>query len=729
MNNISRFLVAFLLMSFFVNLRAQQPLVREERPLSMPWCGGLNACQFGRMDLDNDGKKDLVVFDRYGNRIRCFLNRGGRGEVDYEWDRQCSACFPQIDDWCIFADYDGDGREDIFTYSKGWAGIKVYRNISTDTVAFQLVKSPYLTSYQGAGAVNLLATDADYPAIVDLDGDGDLDILSFWALGTFIEKHVNMSVERYGTRDSLVFVRTDQCWGRVAEDEENNRMYLDTCLFGKGIRIDRNDFRHRGATFAVRDLTGDGLVDLLLADVDYPGLVFLKNGGDASCAVMTSQTSDFPAAYPVQLFSMPVPFFTDIDNDGVDDLLVSPFDPNPLSSEGINSVWLYLNHGTNQNPDFCLYTKSFLQKEMVDVGTGAFPVFADVDHDGLTDLLIGNLGNIDSTAYHHGSLTTYRSACLQLYRNVGTQQQPVFQLADDDFVQLHSRKVMGLTPTFGDLNADGKDEMMVGTASGALYRFDSDYNLLDDDYLDYDYPWSAPCLFDVDGDGVVDLVVGNQTGRLSYYHGSFDGNHVTFAKQTDFWGGVDVRDYNVSYHGYSVPFLFRSDGEVLLLVGSERGEMFLFDSISHNINGVFRDHTERLQAFVEDFYNAFGMRSAAVMSDLNADGKMELVVGNFCGGLELFNASVSVNHSVMEVGHDEVSIVPNPVSAMLSFRSKESKLMEIQFFDTMGNRVARQTPCSLQCRFSVAGLADGLYIVMIRTADAQTYFKRVVVSR
>lgn len=722
-----RIIVTALLTVFVSLLQAQPTIVKDDKALAMPWCGGLNACQFGSMDLDFDGKKDIVAFDRHGNRLLCFLNCGEAGEIRYEWSESHARCFPKINDWCIFADYDGDGREDIFTYSKGWAGIKVYRNTSTDTLAFQLVKSPYLTSFQGGGEVNLLATDADYPAIVDLDGDGDLDILSFWALGTFIEKHVNMSVERFGTRDSLVFVRTDQCWGRVAENEENNLMYLDTCLFGKGLTINRDDLRHSGATFAVRDLTGDGLVDLLLADVDYPMLTFLKNGGDATHAVMTSQTFDFPVSYPINLFSMPVPFFTDIDNDGVDDLIVSPFDPNPMASEGIRSVWLYLNRGTNQQPEFHLFTKSFLQEEMIDVGTGAFPAFADADRDGLTDLIIGNIGDVDSVSYHYGSLQTHRSSGLQFYKNIGTSDKPIFQIADNDFGHLQSMGLMGLMPAFGDLNFDGVDEMIVGTATGGLYYLDSDFNILNGNYLAYNIPWSAPCLFDIDGDGVTDLVVGNQTGRLSYYHGVVEDGHIAFEKVNDFWGEVDVRDYDVSYYGYSVPFLFRSNNEVLLLVGSEQGKVFLFDSISNNLNGVFRDNTERLGEFVEGFPKTFGLRSAPAMADLNADGRWDFVVGNFCGGLQLFNANIVVNQSVADRKIKDVSICPNPVSQTLSVHSEGESLLEICLFDLMGNLLSCHAVCSTECCFDVNGIMDGVYVLMVRTADGRTLFRRVVV--
>ena len=132
--------------------------------------------------------------------------------------------------------------KDIET-SKADMVLVIPRHFSSDHTRTATAKQQ---AVQAASAPQvLIATNADYPAIVDLDGDGDLDILTFGVLGTFIEKHRNLSVERFGHRDSLVFEKTDPCWGRVAESEENNAMYLDTCLFGKSL-IFNNDFRHRG---------------------------------------------------------------------------------------------------------------------------------------------------------------------------------------------------------------------------------------------------------------------------------------------------------------------------------------------------------------------------------------------------------------------------------------------------------------------------------------------------
>lgn len=681
------------LLSILLFLSSQLLALSSQRStLNSPWVGGLNACQFGRMDLDNDGKKDLLVFDRHGNRLCCFLNKGEAGEIDYQYTVEYNKEFPKLNDWAIFADYDGDGKEDIFTFSNGWAGIKVYRNVSVDGhIDFQLVKYPYLSSWQGGGEVNILATNADYPAIVDLDGDGDLDILTFSVMGTFIEKHLNLSMERYGCLDSLVFERTDPCWGRVAESDEDNVMYLDTCLFGYGIKVIEDGFRHRGATVSVRDVTGDGLLDLLLADVDYPGLTLLVNGGDSEKALMVSQL-DFPRRDPVLLPSMPVPYFTDIDNDGDDDLLVSPFDPDPMACDGMESIWLYLNHGTNEIPDFQLYKRSFLQDAMLDFGTGSFPVVVDWNGDGLKDMVVG----------------TITENSLMWLKNTGTPTAPLFRITEFLF---DFGVYTGLIPAFYDLDGDGRLELLTGTAEGNLLLFDHDGTLLDDDYLHYDKACSAPCFFDVDQDGAVDLVVGNETGKLSFYKGVTQQSTL----RDDEWGGVDVRDYSISYYGYSVPTLFQSGDEILLAVGSESGKVFLYDGITTDEDALFHEASERWSALCDDMPETFGMRSSSTLTDLDNDGRLDIVVGNFSGGLQLFNAMIPINNlEIAEQQEDgEVLVFPNPVDTQCHIVSQTECIKKVSLVDLFGRVLQEQTVGGKECLMEVADLHSGVYLLRL----------------
>ncbi len=87
-----------------------------------PWAGGMNSCQFGKVDMNLDGLKDLVVFDRAGDRIMPFLVVQSGSNFEYKYAPEFAENFPVLSHWAIFADYDLDGKEDIFTYSPGYAG-------------------------------------------------------------------------------------------------------------------------------------------------------------------------------------------------------------------------------------------------------------------------------------------------------------------------------------------------------------------------------------------------------------------------------------------------------------------------------------------------------------------------------------------------------------------------------------------------------------------------------
>ena len=87
--------------------------------LKYPWTGGLNSCQYGSIDLNGDGIRDLVIFDRHGNRILPFINDGTPGLNGYSFHPEYVKYFPDLHDWVIFKDYDYDGNQDNLTYSSG----------------------------------------------------------------------------------------------------------------------------------------------------------------------------------------------------------------------------------------------------------------------------------------------------------------------------------------------------------------------------------------------------------------------------------------------------------------------------------------------------------------------------------------------------------------------------------------------------------------------------------
>jgi hypothetical protein len=639
-------------------------------PLSMPWAGGLDAAQYNEVDLNLDGIMDLLVFDRRGNRKLCFINQGVQGYITYTYQPALAELLPPLYEWARFADYDMDGKMDIFTYSPGYSSMMVYHNISDNELKFKRVVYPYLTSYQGGGYVNILVINADYPGIVDIDGDGDLDILTFWGMGSFLEMHQNMSMEKYGVPDSLDFMQTTFCWGQFAESDESNVIYLDTCLVSSSnasAPVQRAD-RHTGSTFLFTDLNHNGLMDMLLGDVDYPGLFALYNDGTPEVAHIAQVDTVFPAnTEKIRLFSMPAASMIDVDSDGLKDLLVGVFDPSLITSENKHSSWLYMNVGTTEEPVFQLAGKAFLQEEMMDRGSGAYPVLFDFDGDGLLDLFIGNYGYYVSSWYDNYTLKSRFTSRIGYYKNVGTPQNPVFQLWEDDFGKLGQLNLTGLIPALDDLDGDGDPDMLVGKADGKLLEVinngDGTFSVINDHYADIDVgDYSAPQLFDLDKDGLNDLVIGEKGGNLNYYQNTGTSTNPQFEFITDSLGKVNVTS-ELSYDGYSVPCFFTvADGTTGLISGSEQGDLFYFTHIDENLTGAF-SLSSNLNALLDTTGVDFdrGIRTAAAIATLRGDGALQMLVGNYSGGLELFNGEVGVLSGTNTLKPDvKLHLVPNP---------------------------------------------------------------------
>jgi hypothetical protein len=706
-----------------------------------PWAGGMNSCQFGKIDINLDGIDDLVVFDRAGGRIMPFLVVQSGENYDYHYDPGFINEFPNLFHWAIFTDYDLDGKKDIFTYSPMPPGIIVYRNVSDSSLEFVQVVSPYLTSFQGGGYVNILVTYADYPAITDLDGDGDLDILTFWGLGSFVEKHRNMSMEKYGHADSLDYIKTEFCWGFFAESEESNELTLDTCLRCSGKEAweqGGRGLRHTGSTFCILDLNGDALPDLLLGDVDYPNLVALYNGGSTDTAMMTAYDWLFPAGEkPVDLFSMPAAFYEDFDFDGIKDLLVSPFDPNPFLTSNFRSVWLYHNFGSDDNPQLGFHSSSFLQNRMIDLGAGAYPALFDIDNDGLMDLLAGNYGYYDSSYFDESLiLHTEQTGKLAYFRNTGTQEAPSFDFTSRDFAGASSLGLVGIVPAFSDLDGDGDADMILGSETGQLALFLNKGGVGAPLDLEFELPnfpgidvgaYSAPQLFDLDKDNLDDLIIGEKAGNINYYRNTGTNDNPNFTYITDSLGKINVTNPYVSLDGYSVPFFYRdNDGQTHLLVGSEQGEIYYFTNIDGNLAGKFIV-SDTLAGLIglQELKTDRGYRTAPVIFDFDNNGTPELLCGNFAGGLEYLGMNAKIPVSQIKSPdlnqNEKISVYPIPAKDHITVWCHDCQAVyssEIQIYDSRGSLIySFSGNDNEKTRIDLRLLNKGIYFLKIRLME------------
>lgn len=716
------------------------PVFELSTRLLSPWAGGINFSSFTQIDLNSDGKNDIVAYDKIcgsGGRLRAFLNVGSVGVSKYKHAYNYQDQFPMVVEWALFFDYNNDGKADIFTYTTG--GIKVYKNNTVgQNLNFTLVKPLLMSDYNPTGSPNLsnlYCNTVALPGIADIDNDGDLDILSFSVLGSKIEYHKNMSHELYGHSDSLVFDMVDDCWGDF--DESNCGVTLNTCSFMKMyanvLQDSLNKVLHSGSCIMCMDRDGDGDKDLILGDVSCSNICFVENTGDSNNAHIGDTTKLYPN-YPnkastttIKLNSFPCTFNLDIDNDGFKDLIASP---NTIGgSENYQSVWYYKNASTTPTVNFVFQKKNFLQEDMIELGEGAYPVLFDADNDGKKDLIIGNLG--------YYTVNTNKSK-LAYYKNIGSSSSPSFSLITKDYQSLSTYNIYSMAPTFGDLDNDGDKDLIIGDGIGQLHYFEniaafgtpaqfsnhvSFYKSIDVGNFAY------PQLYDADKNGKLDLIIGSINGKIAYFSNTGTLTSPGFSLQTSFLGEVDVRQTSIgSITGYSMPFMFNQSGVTKLLVGSEIGNIYLYDNIDGNLTGKFNRVDTTLFNINE------GPRCAAFYEDITNDGKRDLFLGNHAGGLAFFNSTNVNGVGIEELFNEEnVLVFPNPSSDKITISINDNTISEIciRCFDLLGNELFESATFNKTTQIDVSQFSKGIYFIQLLSKDEKqlrSVTKKVIVQ-
>ncbi len=748
-----RVLALILIITSISGLRAQNLVKRNdtiivienEDTLRLPWASGLNAAQTGNIDLDLDGVMDLLMFEQNneanydsGDKMLPFLNKGSSHDFPYEFAPDYRWKFPYLENYCILKDWNCDGKTDIFTWDLRQR-ITAYRNVSDTELKFFLEKQILSTDTSGLPNNNpgfyhsgeILWAFFDMPSFEDIDGDGDLDILTTATNGHYIEYNKNMSMEKYGHCDSLVYELKNTCWGYFFED--TGTVILDTCDLvnvtspestkgGGGSTGPKSGSRHSSDALLALDIDGDGDKDLLAGDAAETGVYSFRNGGRKDSSHITSYTTGFP---PVDSFNSVIyglPFHVDGDFDGEKDLVIT-VGLDRLND--INGIWYYKNTGNASNPNFVLQTRSFMQEYMIDVGTQSKPVFFDYNGDSLMDMIIGNLGYFTELAPQW--IKSRYVSQLALYENVGTKQLPVFDLVDSNFANLDTMRLnlkankpsYGYHPTFGDLDGDGDEDMIIGDYRGKVHLFlnvpnngKAEFYLAQAEFQSIDVGgFSTPQLFDLDEDGKLDLIIGEEVGNLNYYRNNTNGN-LSFVLADDSLGDINVKD-SWDWVGYSSPYFFKDSlGVTKLLSGTKSGYIRYYDSIivGDSISNKFRKVEESYQ----DLWD--GIFSTIHGADIDDDGQPDFILGNQSGGVSLYTSEDSIYiPGVEEIESTEQvrrKIYPNPAKneVTIDIMCECQDEFEYTVYNILGDQVDKKFGLS-KFTFDISRYDAGMFVI------------------
>lgn len=674
--------------------------------LNNPWTGGFNAPQVNEMDFNRDGVSELVMLDRSGNRISIFETTDNRQtwKCNYTYKNQ----LPELKDWFIVRDFNFDGIEDIF--HSNYNGIGVYRGFIdvANRLAFEQV-SELLFSVFFQSPLNLYVSRADIPAIADVDGDQDLDILTFYILGTCIEYHRNLSQENGFGADSLIFRLESDNWGLITESATDNSInYNDSC--GRGGE------RHTGSTLLMHDVNADGHLDLLLGDVSYPNPLFLINQPLGNTDVIVPIPPNYPetAWQQVGVPIFPGLFTIQSNPDETPDLIIAP--NTDQLSVNTGRVMRRYRSAPGNSFSFTLAEDSFISDQTLDYGQNSAPALGDIDGDGDLDLAVGNGGRFANGSY---------TSSLSIYENTGSTVNPQFERITSDVLNLAAENHVSIAPALADLNGDNKADLVLGFYNGSFSLYFSDglfgFNAAQQSILPCDAgDWANPELFDMNADGKKDLIGGNKLGRFKAWLNLGTNTSPQFdAAETEWMGsGIETIEEGISNYGYSAPRMVVFQNDTFLLSGSERGTLFVWPVL----NGSLSDADSTFLSLDE------GAQSTMAAGDLNADGFPDLIVGNRAGGLTYYRGiAPNWQESPADNLQNNIKIFPNPSTGMLTLEGLESK-GKISIHSILGitEWVFPYTENSLTTlNLKALGLANGLYFISIQS-EKGTVIRRIV---
>lgn len=325
----------------------------------------------------------------------------------------------------LIFDYDGDGVKDMVFGDETCQNLVFFKNYGNNVVAsFLSVTEPF--------PPNQVTPDFFFPnaSYLDLDHDGLNDLIISPNLSDNPSNLVNY------TQSNWFYKNDGTAQHPVFSFVQDN--------FLQALMIDRGE----NAVPALKDLTGDGLTDLLLGHRGahaggnyYATLAFYKNTGSAEDPAFTLEEEDFLGLSAHNLIEI-YPGFADVNGDGYPDLYFTGVTKSPRM---ISIYYILSEEG------------SFLKSASVSV----LPVSV-ASNDKVT---LGKLSG-DQFADIIIARTTGR---LDYFEFSGTEAAPSYTLRSDKFAGFTDKfENRNLIPFLTDYQGDGTVDLLLSNADGNL---------------------------------------------------------------------------------------------------------------------------------------------------------------------------------------------------------------------------------------------------------------------
>lgn len=535
---------------------------------------------------DMDNDGDKDMFvQEESGRIIHFENTGTAAEPRYTWRSNAWAGL-DTGEWYRIVDLDRDGDLDILTEER-FSYIRFYQNVGTKEAPSFVVAVDTLLDATGTP---IFADRQNIPHIVDIDCDGLLDLFIGRVTGT-ITRYESVGDDANGI-PRFRFV-TDR-W----EDIE---------IIGQNVSL------HGANTMNFADVDLDGDLDLFWGDFFEPGLLLVRNLGSCASPSLRSEPVSWPMNNPVATSGYNAPVLFDEDNDGDLDMvfgvLGGAFNANSTTRDN------YYLMRQDAEGNFNAETKRYLYD--LDAGSESVVKFWDMDADGDLDMIVGN--KIEPT--------NQKTSLMFVFENTGTANAPEFRYKDTwDLIETYHQN-----PAIADMDGDGDLDFLIGKWNKEIAYWRNDGSASNPSFTEVSSVYAAltrgqnaaPALVDLDGDGDMDLVAGEASGSLNYWVNNGTPQEARYELVSDTWLDIDV-----GRRSFPTFADIDGDGDQDMIVGSELDGLYFYENVGSP------------QVFAFESRGVLDVDAQAIsapeFADIDGDGDLDLFIGGVSGGILFF---------------------------------------------------------------------------------------------